>query len=186
MKNKLINKDITIDINEKNIEELKKDLSLKKKNLKQSESNINEKIIKINNLTNLSIQNSQKINSLTTEVNKLKKENDILKKEFITLNNKINLIGCYDFLQRIIFDFCYFFNCIHNGWYKDTTKFIIDKVKKEVPNSTIKRFAQKVNLIEFIDFLRNKLMIRIICHISFLKNFLLNLKIKILMNKLHF
>ena len=153
LKNKLINKDITIDINEKNIEELKKDLSLKKKNLKQSESNINEKIIKINNLTNLSIQNSQKINSLTTEVNKLKKENDILKKEFITLNNKINLIGCRDFLRRIFFDFCYFFNCIHNGKYNDTANIIIDKIKKEAPNSTIKKFAQKVNLIEFLGFL---------------------------------
>ena len=129
LKNKLINKDITIDINEKNIEELKKDL------------------------TNLSIQNSQKINSLTTEVNKLKKENDILKKEFITLNNKINLIGCRDFLRRIFFDFCYFFNCIHNGKYNDTANIIIDKIKKEAPNSTIKKFAQKVNLIEFLGFL---------------------------------
>lgn len=153
LKNKIINKDITIDINEKNIEELKKDLSLKKKNLKQSESTINEKIIKINNLTNLSLQNSKKINSLTTEVNKLKKQNDILKKEFISLNNKINLIGCRDFLRRIFFDFCYFFNCIHNGKYNDTANIIVDKIKKEAPNSTIKKFAQKVNLIEFIGFL---------------------------------
>ena len=153
LKNKIINKDITKDITEKNIEELKKDLSLKKKNLKQSESTINEKIIKINNLTNLSLQNSKKINSLTTEVNKLKKENDILKKEFISLNNKINLIGCRDFLRRIFFDFCYFFNCIHNGKYNDTANIIIDKIKKEAPNSTIKKFAQKVNLIEFLGFL---------------------------------
>ena len=50
-------------------------------------------------------------------------------------------------------DFCFLFHFSSNGNYKETSKFIVDKIKKEDNKSQIKIFAQKVNLFAFIEWL---------------------------------
>lgn len=143
----------TIEKNEKNIKELKTDLSKVKKELKNtstslsiSQTSVNTQLLSLKNYT-------KKINELTlnskTMMNKIEK----LEKENKTLNNKIDLIGSRDFLRKIFFDFCYLFGIFHVENYEETAKQIIDIIKQGNIDSSIKIFTQKVNLIEFIDFL---------------------------------
>ena len=153
LNNVILNKNITIEENEKNIEELKQDLSSKKIELKKNKQSLNEKQIKIDNYSRLSITNSQQITNLTNKVNSLQKTVDDLQKQVKTLQNKIDLIGCRDFLRTIFMDFCFLFHFYSKGNYKETSKFIVDKIKKEDNKSQIKIFSQKVNLFAFIELL---------------------------------
>ena len=50
-------------------------------------------------------------------------------------------------------DFYFLFHFSSNGNYKETSKFIVDKIKKDDNKSQIKIFAQKVNLFAFIEWL---------------------------------
>ena len=151
LNNIILKKDISIEENEKDINELKHDLSKKKKDLNQNVSSLNEKDIIINNLSHLTAKNSQKITDLTQNVNSLNNSVEQLKKECKSLHNKIDLIGCHDFLRKIFSDFCFLFGFNHNGNYKEAAKLMKDEIKKEDNNSQIKIFAQKVNLIEFLE-----------------------------------
>ena len=76
-----------------------------------------------------------------------------LEKDNKILHNKIDLIGSLDFLRKIFFDFCYLFGFIHVENYEETAKQMIDKIKHGNIDSSIKTFTEKVNLIEFVDFL---------------------------------
>lgn len=153
LNNMIFKKDITIGTNEKNMKELKEELSLKKKDLKKNESLFNEKLIIIDNLNLLTAKNSKKITDLTENLYSLIKKYEDLEKKYENLDNKINLIGCQDFLRKIFSDFCFIFSYVHHGKYNETARNLVDQIKKEGNKSPLKQFAQKVNLIEFLDYL---------------------------------
>ena len=153
LKNIIVNKDVTIDIKEKNIKELKDDFSTIKKDLKESTFKLNESLIKINNLTELLGKNSQKITQLTKNDDLLNKEVQNLENDNKNIHNKIDLIGSRDFLRKIFSDFCFIFKFINNGNYEEIAKQMIYKIKNEKIDPSIKQFALKVHLLDFIDFL---------------------------------
>ena len=80
LNNMIFKKDITIGTNEKNMKELKEELSLKKKDLKKNESLFNEKLIIIDNLNLLTAKNSKKITDLTENLYSLIKKYEDLEK----------------------------------------------------------------------------------------------------------
>ena len=121
--------------------------------MKKNESLFNEKLIIIDNLNLLTAKNSKKITDLTENLYSLIKKYEDLEKKYKNLDNKINLIGCRDFLRKIISDFFFIFGYVHHGKYNETARNLIDQIKKEDNKSPLKQFAQKVNLIEFLDYL---------------------------------
>ena len=153
LKSIIVNKDITIEINEKNIKELKDDLSTKKKDLKENTFSLNESQIKLDNLIMIEEKMSQDIIKLTNDMDSLKKSVEELKNDNKNIHNRIDLIDNHDFFRKIFSDFCHIFGFINNGQYEEIAKQMINKIKNGNIDSSIKQFTQKVNLIEFIDFL---------------------------------
>ena len=156
LNNIILNREFTIEQKEKNIEELKKNKTEKNKDLKQNKTSINQYLIQIDNQKTNLLKQSQLITKLTNQVNDLQTTNEQRDKKINSLNdelkiisNKLDLIGCRDFLREIFKDFCDFFKVIHNGKYKDAAKLIIEKINQK-DDDNLKIFVSKVNLIDFI------------------------------------
>ena len=109
-------------------------------------------MIIIDKLSHLIVKHNQKINELIFKVNSLTKKCEVLEQKK-NIDTKINLVGCRDFLKKVFSFFCFLFSYIHHGKSNVTGKFLIDKNKNKDTEAPIKKFAQKVNLIEFIDYL---------------------------------
>ena len=160
LNNIIQNKNITIEMNEKKIEELKQDLSVIKKDLKQKGTSLNECLIKIDNLSQKDLNKERQITDLNKKISEITKYIEIKDQEIRVLNNKVknletkmDLVSSRDFLRKVFNDFCYLFHFSQFGNYKEASKLIIEKIKKENDNSPIKKFSNKVNLIKFIEYL---------------------------------
>ena len=154
----ILYKDIAFEKNEEEIKKLKKNLSYKNKELKQIKTSLNDSKIKINNQSSLLIKNSQLINKLKEEVDILKKihfedNNQItkLKMKLNEVSNKIDLIGCRDFLRIIILDFCDFLKVKNYNNFREAASLIKNEIKKKIGDSSLQEFVKKVNLIRFIE-----------------------------------
>ena len=90
-----------------------------------------------------------------TKISLLENEVETLKSKTKSLSNKIDLIGCRDFLRRVFSDFCFFFGINQNGNYKQTAKLIIKNIKEKKDNLSLQEFEKKVNLTAFIEQLGN-------------------------------
>ena len=104
------------------------------------------------------IKNSQLINKLKEEVDILKKihfedNNQItkLKMKLNEVSNKIDLIGCRDFLRIIILDFCDFLKVKNYNNFREAASLIKNEIKKKIGDSSLQEFVKKVNLIRFIE-----------------------------------
>lgn len=160
LNNTILNKNITIEMKEKKIDELKQDLSANKKDLKQKGTSLNEYLIKIDNLSKNDLNKARQISNLNKKISEITKYIEIKDQEIRVLNNKVknletkmDLVSSRDFLRKVFNDFCYLFHFSQFGNYKEASKIIIEKIKKENDNSPIKKFANKVNLIKFIEYL---------------------------------
>ena len=99
------------------------------------------------------IKNSQLINKLKEEVDILKKihfedNNQItkLKMKLNEVSNKIDLIGCRDFLRIIILDFCDFLKVKNYNNFREAASLIKNEIKKKIGDSSLQEFVKKVNL----------------------------------------
>ena len=101
-------------------------------------SSLNETTIKIDNQSTILRKNNQLISKLTKdvkdlteEVKDLKNENTKLCIKVNLLSTKIDIIGCRDFLRKIILDFCYFFDVVKYDNFKEAAALINEKIKKK-------------------------------------------------------
>jgi len=159
----ILKKETIIGEKDESLKDLKQDISNKNKDLKQNKMYLNESKIKIDNQSKKLIKNSQLINKLNEEVCDLKKLNNDNKNKINelcirvnSLSNKIDLIGCRDFLRRIIIDFCFFYNVRQYNNFKDAARLINEEIKKNKINNTyLQEFTKKVNLTKFIEIVGN-------------------------------
>ena len=121
-------------------------------------SSLNETTIKIDNQSTILRKNNQLISKLTKEVKDLTEEVKDLKNENTKLcikvnllSTKIDIIGCRDFLRKIILDFCYFFDVVKYDNFKEAAALINEKIKQKRNDTSLQEFEKKVNLIKFIE-----------------------------------
>ena len=135
------------------VKNIKEDLLTANKDLEQNSITLKEIEIKIDNLIMIEEKMNQDIIKLSNNMDSLNKRVEELKNDNKNIHNRIDLIDNHDFFRKIFSDFCHIFGFINNGQYEEIAKQIINKIKNGNIDSSIKQFTQKVNLIEFIDFL---------------------------------
>ena len=141
--------------------ELKKDINEKHKDLRENKTSMDQFKIRIDNQDSCISKQQQQITKLNQKIYDMylentkrdKKIND-LNKDLKKLSQKIDLIGCRDFLINLFNDFCSLFCVFHNGNYAATANIIAENIKNTKDNE-LKKFALKVNLIKFIKNLAN-------------------------------
>ena len=155
------NREFTIEQKDQNIKELKKDINEKNKDLRENKNSLDQYKIKIDNQDSCILKQQQQITKLNQTIYDMGKENterdkkiNDLNKDLKMLSNKMDLIGCRDFLRKIFNDFCSLFCVFHNGNYAATANIIAENIKNTKDNE-LKKFALKVNLIKFIKNLAN-------------------------------
>ena len=158
----ILNKETIIEEKEKSIKDLKQDISIKSKDLSKTKISLNQSKIRIDNQSTLLIKNNQLINKLNGKVHDLERKNKENESKITelntkdnTLSNKIDLIGCRDFLRRVILDFCYFFNVNHYNDFKDAARLINIEIKNKKNITHFEEFTKKVNLARFIEIIGN-------------------------------
>ena len=62
------------------------------------------------------------------------------------VSNKIDLIGCRDFLRIIILDFCDFLKVKNYNNFREAASLIKNEIKKKIGDSSLQEFVKKVNL----------------------------------------
>ena len=141
--------------------ELKKDINEKHKDFRENKTSMEQFKIRIDNQDSCISKQQQQITKLNQKIYDMylentkrdKKIND-LNKDLKKLSQKIDLIGCIDFLRKIFNDFCSLFCVFHNGNYAATANIIAENIKNTKDNE-LKKFALKVNLTKFIKNLAN-------------------------------
>ena len=135
---------------------MKKDINEKNKDLRENKNSLDQYKIKIDNQDSCILKQQQQITKLNQTIYDMGKENterdkkiNDLNKDLKMLSNKMDLIGCRDFLRKIFNDFCSLFCVFHNGNYAATANIIAENIKNTKDNE-LKKFALKVNLIKFI------------------------------------